>query len=253
MAEMTRDEKLLAKRFIDLSRQAQQKNIVVFSEFLNLNELNIFRRQGPELCCDFALSGGYELSERQMIAFLPDALCYTWKFPISCLKVTPVNKKFAEELSHRDVLGSLMNLGLERSRLGDILVDEHVIYVFCHEKNAKYIMEELTRIRHTTVCTKLAEPGEISLEPKRESGEGIITSNRLDSIIACLCKISRSQASQWIRGGRVFINNREILQTTYECKEQELISVRSLGRFRFLGCRGETRKGRMKIQYEKYI
>ena len=50
MAEMTRDEKLLAKRFIDLSRQAQQKNIVVFSEFLNLNELNIFRRQGPELC-----------------------------------------------------------------------------------------------------------------------------------------------------------------------------------------------------------
>lgn len=253
MAEMTRDEKLLAKRFIDLSRQAQQKNIVVFSEFLNLNELNIFRRQGPELCCDFTLSGGYELSERQMIAFLPDALCYTWKFPISCLKVTPVNKKFAEELSHRDVLGSLMNLGLERSRLGDILVDEHVIYVFCHEKNAKYIMEELTRIRHTTVCTKLAEPGEISLEPKKESGEGIITSNRLDSIIACLCKISRSQASQWIRGGRVFINNREILQTTYECKEQELISVRSLGRFRFLGCRGETRKGRMKIQYEKYI
>lgn len=253
MAEMTRDEKLLAKRFIDLSRQAQQKNIVVFSEFLNLNELNIFRRQGPELCCDFVLSGGYELSERQMIAFLPDALCYTWKFPVSCLKVTPVNKKFAEELSHRDVLGSLMNLGLERSRLGDILVDEHVIYVFCHEKNAKYIMEELTRIRHTTVCTKLAEPGEISLEPKKESREGIITSNRLDSIIACLCKISRSQASQWIRGGRVFINNREILQTTYECKEQELISVRSLGRFRFLGCRGETRKGRMKIQYEKYI
>lgn len=253
MAEMTRDEKLLAKRFIDLSRQAQQKNIVVFSEFLNLNELNIFRRQGPELCCDFTLSGGYEFSERQMIAFLPDALCYTWKFPVSCLKVTPVNKKFAEELSHRDVLGSLMNLGLERSRLGDILVDEHVIYVFCHEKNAKYIMEELTRIRHTTVCTKLAEPGEISLEPKKESGEGIITSNRLDSIIACLCKISRSQASQWIRGGRVFINNREILQTTYECKEQELISVRSLGRFRFLGCRGETRKGRMKIQYEKYI
>ncbi len=253
MAEMTRDEKLLAKRFIDLSRQAQQKNIVVFSEFLNLNELNIFRRQGPELCCDFALSGGYELSERQMIAFLPDALCYAWEFPITCLQISPTNKKFAEELSHRDVLGSLMNLGLERSRLGDILVDEHAIYVFCHEKNAKYIMEELTRIRHTTVCTKLAEPGEISLEPKKESGEGIITSNRLDSIIACLCKISRSQASQWIRGGRVFINNREILQTTYECKEQELISVRSLGRFRFLGCRGETRKGRMKIQYEKYI
>ena len=247
------EQELCRKKLIDLSKQADRKGIVLFSSFLNLDEQNIYHQARNVFATKTESSGGVPGAERQMIAFLPDALCYTWKFPISCLKVTPVNKKFAEELSHRDVLGSLMNLGLERSRLGDILVDEHVIYVFCHEKNAKYIMEELTRIRHTTVCTKLAEPGEISLEPKKESGEGIITSNRLDSIIACLCKISRSQASQWIRGGRVFINNREILQTTYECKEQELISVRSLGRFRFLGCRGETRKGRMKIQYEKYI
>ena len=250
---MEKEELLLAKRFADLSRQAQQKNIVVFSDFLNLNELNIFRQQIPELYSGYECFGGYGSSERQMVAFLPDALCYDWHFPIACLKLTPVNARFAENLSHRDVLGSLMNLGIERSRLGDILVDKALAYVFCHEKIAGYLMKNVTRIRHTTVLAEQAALEDVQIEPKKELAEGIITSNRLDSVIACICNISRNQASQWIRGGRVFINNRETLQATYVCKPQELISVRSIGRFQFLGSFGETRKGRLKIQYEKYI
>ncbi|MCI8484878.1 MAG: hypothetical protein HFH41_11155 [Lachnospiraceae bacterium] len=250
---MTRDETLLAKRFVDLSRQAQQKDIVVFSEFLNLNELNIFRQEASELYSDFKFYGGYESSERQMIAFLPDALCYTWNFPISCLKITPLNKKFAEKLNHRDVLGSLMNLGIERSKLGDILLEESTIYVFCHENIAEYIIEQLTCIRHTAVQTEQTLPDAINFQFQKETLEGIITSNRLDSVIACICKISRSQANQWISSGRVFINHKEILQITYQCHPQELISVRSFGRFRFLDCIGETRKGRLKIQYERYL
>ena len=250
---MTRDETLLAKRFIDLSRQAQQKDIVLFSDFLNLNEQNIFEQEISELYCGFEMSGGYKNSERQMIAFLPDALCYTWEYPVSCLKITPLNRKFADDLTHRDVLGSLMNLGIERSMLGDILVEDNVIYVFCQEKIADYILEELTRIKHTTVQLEKASASEVTIVPKTEALEGIITSNRLDSIIACICKISRSQANEWIRGGKVFINSRAVLNTTCECKPSDLISVRSVGRFLFQGTSGETRKGRLKIQYEKYI
>lgn len=244
---------IIARHLIDLSRQAQQKNIVLFSDFLNLNELNIFHRQSSELYSGFELYGGYELSERQMIAFLPDALCYAWKFPISCLKISPVSRKFAEKISHRDVLGSLMNLGIERSRLGDILVGEAESYVFCQENIAEYLRENLTRIRNTTVCAEPASSQEIHIAPRLEMAGGIITSNRLDSVIACLCKISRSQASQWIRGGKVFIGNKETLQVTYECRPGDLISVRSVGRFRFLDCQGETKKGRLKIQYERYL
>lgn len=250
---MTRDETLLAKRFVDLSRQSQQKNIVLFSEFLNLNELNIFQQEIPNLYSAYQIFGGYELSERQMVAFLPDALCYEWNYPIKCIKITPVNKKFAEELTHRDVLGSLMNLGIERRTLGDILVDESLIYVFCQNKIAEYIMEQLTRIRHTVVQTELASPDTVHIVPKCEHMEGIITSNRLDAVIACICKISRSQASGLVQGGKVFVNNKELLQTTYECSPDELISIRSIGRFRFLGCLGETKKGRLKIHYDKYV
>ena len=165
---MEKEELLLAKRFADLSRQAQQKNIVVFSDFLNLNELNIFRQQIPELYSGYECFGGYGSSERQMVAFLPDALCYDWHFPIACLKLTPVNARFAENLSHRDVLGSLMNLGIERSRLGDILVDKALAYVFCHEKIAGYLMENVTRIRHTTVLAEQVALEDVQIEPKKE-------------------------------------------------------------------------------------
>lgn len=250
---MTKEELLLAKRFVDLSRQAEQKDIVLFSDFLNLNELNIFRQGISELYSGYETFGGYELSERQMIAFIPDALCYAWDYPIACLKITPVNKKFAEILSHRDVLGSLMNLGIERSKLGDILVNEEEIYVFCLENIAGFLMDELTRIRHTVVKCEQIRQDSFTFELKKELVEGIITSNRLDNVIACVCKTSRSQASQWIKGGKVFLNNRQTLQTTVECKPGELISVRSVGRFRFLDSYGETRKGRLKIQYEKYL
>ncbi|MCI9081179.1 MAG: hypothetical protein HFI70_02455 [Lachnospiraceae bacterium] len=250
---MTKEETLLAKRFVDLSRQAQQKGIVIFSEFLNLNELNIFRQEISNLHSSYDIFGGYELSERQMIAFIPDALCYTWNYPISCLKITPVNKKFAEALSHRDVLGSFMSLGIERSKLGDILLDETVIYVFCQEKLADFFCSELTSIRHTTVKIEPFFPNDLNLLPKTETAEGVIASNRLDSIIACICKVSRSLASQWIKEGKVFLNNRETLHPSAECQAGTLISVRSIGRFRFLECLGETRKGRLKIKYDKYI
>ena len=251
---MTREETMLQKRLIDLSRQADNKGIITFSDFLNLNEQNIFHTCINELYSRYELHGGYDYAERQMIAFIPDALIFHTDVPIVCCKIQPLNQKFADNLSHRDILGSLMSLGIERSKIGDILVKNNQIFVFCHTSISAYIIEELTRIRHTSVIINLVAPEEIpDIRPTLESCEGIVTSNRLDSIIASMCRISRSQAADLIKKGAVFINGKEILSTSYGLKENEIISVRGTGRFRFGQTVGETRKGRMKIQYEKYI
>lgn len=251
---MTREEELLARRLLDLSRQAYQKGITVFSDFLNLNEQNIFHtRCIPELYTSFALSGGYDYAERQMIAFLPDALVFPIEYPFVCCKMEPLNRKFADELSHRDVLGSLMSLGIERNKIGDILIKDNLIYVFCHKTISDFIMDELTRIRHTTVTISLTESETLDIRPDTEQCEGIITSNRLDGLLAAMCRLSRSQAAELIKKGCVFINGKETLSSSYACKPGEIISVRGIGRFRFGQTSGETRKGRIKIQYEKYV
>lgn len=110
---MNKEDQFLSRRFIDLSRQAFQKNIVVFSDFLNMYEISLLYRWEKEYAVSFSLYGGYENAERQMVSFQPDALYYEWDYPIFCLKFSPQNARFADHaLSHRDVLGALMHLGM---------------------------------------------------------------------------------------------------------------------------------------------
>lgn len=246
------EEQLLKKRFLDLSKQADRKGIVTFSDFLNSNEQNIFHQIENTLFSNFELNGGYENAERQMVAFLPDALYYEWDFPYSCIKIEPAYPKFADKLNHRDILGAVMNLGIERAKTGDILLKDNTAYLFCCESVKDYILQELDRIKHTVVKLSETELAHFSIQPDFAYLSGIITSNRLDAVVACICKISRSAASGMIANGKVFIGGREILHNTYVCKEQDVISIRSYGKYIFDSVSGETKKGRININYRKY-
>ena len=138
---MDQEAEYLKKRLMDLSKRADDKNIVTFSNFLNLNELNIFHQISKELSSSFEVFGGYDYAERQMVAFLPDALYYVWEYPIHALRFTPSHPKFAEALTHRDVLGALMNLGIRREMLGDILFLSDGIVVFCIDSVTDYLIQ----------------------------------------------------------------------------------------------------------------
>ena len=125
------EQELCRKRLLDLSRQADRKGIVLFSDFLNLNEQNIFHSLQKELYTTAELSGGFEQAERQMVAFHPDALAFTWDYPIDCIRLEPKAVKFSEDLTHRDYLGAILNLGVDRSVVGDILIEDHTASFFC--------------------------------------------------------------------------------------------------------------------------
>ena len=247
------EEVLLKKRFIDLSRLAERRGIVTFSNFLNLNELNMFHQVRADLVTTYQLSGGYEFAERQMIAFIPDALYYEWQFPIVCLRFFPTYPKFAEELTHRDVLGALMNLGIERSRIGDIKLDGQNYYIFCEESISAYLLSELGQIRHTMVTGEQIEPENYQIEQKFEQMEGIVASARLDNIVSFATGKSRSQSVILIQSQKVFVNERIVSSNAYDCKDQDVISIRGFGKFIYEGSGGETRKGRTKIKMKKYI
>ena len=112
---MEKDDFFL-KRIRELANLSYQRDIVTFSDFLNLNEQNMvssLKRQFPQIVME--IFGGYENAERQMVAFHPDALAFTWEYPIDCLKIEPKAIKFSESLTHRDYLGALLNLGIELS------------------------------------------------------------------------------------------------------------------------------------------
>lgn len=251
---MNREEELFQKRLLDLARQADNRGIVTFTDFMNLNELNIFHSSAKELSfVKWQLFGGYEFAERQIAAFIPDALCYEWVYPLSCVKIIPLNEKYADTLNHRDYLGAILNLGIDRSKIGDILTDGTHAYVFCLEKIADFLCNELTRVKHTTVALFTVSPQEMDYEPKYELIKGSVASVRLDSLLSLAFGSSRSRLTELIESGRVFVNGRLVTSNGCKIKEQDIISARGMGRFRYLGSTSQTRKGRLFVELEKYI
>jgi RNA-binding protein YlmH len=251
---MLKEEVLLQKRLIELSKIAYQRDIVTFSDFLNLNELNILHTTPKsELHTRYVTFGGYEFSERQMVAFLPDALCYEYEYPISILKISPLQKKFSEKLSHRDYLGSILNLGIERSKMGDILVEDDYAIMFVHESLQSFMIEEVTRIRHTSVMVTPLQNQEFHYIPKVEEIKGSISSVRLDSLLALAFHSSRSKLVAFIEGGKVFVNGKLVISNGYQVKENDIISVRGLGRFRYKEMTNQTKKGRCFVTIELYV
>ena len=230
-------EEFFIKRIRELATLSYRRDIVTFSDFLNLNEQNIVnnrKNQIPGVVTE--CFGGYEQAERQMIAFHPDALAFTWEYPITCLKVEPKARKFSEDLGHRDYLGAVLNLGIERSVIGDILIQEHTAWIFCHNKIADFLVDNLEHIP----------------EPEFQEINGTCASVRLDALIGLAFQASRSSMVSFIENGQVFVNGKLITSNGYEPKEGDIISVRGKGRFIFDGVSRQTKKGRNSVKLLRY-
>ena len=237
-----------------MARTAYQRGIAVFSDFLNLNELNIFQSlRGEFSYLETETFGGYELAERQIAVFRPEAPVFYADYPVKCLKITPLNAKFAEDLNHRDYLGAVLNLGIDRACLGDILVEEDAAYLFCLERMAGFIRDNLIRIRHTSVYVEQVEAENFHYEPKYKEVSGTVASVRLDKLLALAFNASRSSLTGLIEGGKDFVNGKLVTSNGYEPKEGDLISVRGMGRFRFRETGGQSKKGREYVILWRYI
>lgn len=189
---MNKEEVLFCKHMQDLAKSSYLKNIPVFSDFLSMNELSLLYSLESKLSgVRVETYGGYEFAERQMAKFVSDALFYDCSYPIKMLKIAPAHKKFAEALSHRDYLGSILGLGLERNVLGDLVLKDQSCYVYCHERIAEFLLSELTKVKHTFVTvSECRDDMEVQLELKEV--RGIVSSLRVDAVIAMVYQLSRS-------------------------------------------------------------
>lgn len=248
------EDKLFRARMKELAQASFSQNRYTFSHFLSVAELTELYDMAPLLeYVDYDTFGGNPCCERQMVRFGSERMFgYEEPFPIAVLRIEPLMSKFAEELGHRDYLGALMNLGIERDVMGDILIRDKSAYVFCMDNIAGYIQENLERIRHTNVKVSLAE-GEIdALSPRLKEMEILVSSPRFDAVIAAACKLSRSAALQLFRDKKVVLQGRICENNSMILKEEDIFSVRGYGKFVYKGCGNQTRKGRIYVRLEQY-
>lgn len=250
---MTKEEQMLYKHLKDLAQTCSKRDICVFSDFLTLNEQNIFLSDisgMPQV--EIELTGGYEYAERKLICFSPVGAWCKIPAPLSLVRVKPVQQKFAESLSHRDYLGAVLNLGIERCKIGDLLVEEDGCAIICMEQMATLIASELTRIRHTTVTCQIEDFNNIDYKPKFIDITGTVSSLRLDAIIALVFKGSRSKMIGFIESEKVFVNGKCITSNSFQLKEGDIISVRGLGKFIYNNIVTKTKKDRLLISVKKF-
>ena len=183
----------------------------------------------------------------------PDEMGYEAPFPITCVKISPLQQKFADELSHRDILGAVMHLGIERGQTGDILTVGKAAYLFCTPAMGEYICRELTRVRHTTVSCCITDKLPETAETHYESVTVQAASERIDGIIAKLYHISRGECLALFRAGKIALNGAVTENSSAQLKTGDVVSVRGCGKFRYAGITGTTRKGNQIIEVEKYV
>ncbi len=252
---MNNEEELLVKRFRELATKSQSSLYFIFTDFLGLSELSLLNEvisSMPHL--SYKAHGGLDGAERVMVRFgSEDDIGYDQPFPILCLKIEPVLQKFADRLTHRDFLGALLNLGIERSVMGDILIRDNVGYVLVKEDIAEYITRELTRVKRTSVkvsiCDELPEGALYRLEEKsiQLSGE------RLDAAVAKVFCLSRDDALTLFRKKLVFVGGKCCENNSQRPKENDVVSVRGYGRFIYCGQYSTSKKGKLNVLVKLYV
>ncbi len=249
-----KDLQRLQKRLLELAERSYNQNIYTFTAFLGLSEQQAFYEiQRKVAYAGYGMEGGSPLCERRIIRFgLPDMLGYEEAYPIKCLRIEPQAPKFAESLSHRDFLGAIMNLGIERDTVGDIFVEDKAAVVFCLDSIADYLIENLEQVRHTRVGCTAADAAEQLSSPEKEQVSLSVTSARIDTVISKLYNIARSQSVELFKSGRVYVNGRLTENNSYALKTGDGVTVRGFGRFYYIGELGQTRKGKIRAGVEVY-
>ena len=252
---MNREDELLIKRINELAAKCYGSSRFIFTDFLNPSEISLILNNERDInYVEHKFYGGTEQCERQMLRFgSADMLGYEEEFHISCVVEEPMAKKFADELVNRDFLGSLMNLGIDRSTIGDIFIKEKTGYIFCVDRIAEYIAENLEKVKHTNVKCRVEKGNIDAIQPELKPVETVVSSERIDAIIAKVYGMSRSQGIEYFRQKKVFVNGRVMENNSYVLKENDIVSVRGFGKFIFDGLMKETKKGRMRVRISVYM
>ncbi|MCR5416455.1 MAG: hypothetical protein K6E79_06645 [Pseudobutyrivibrio sp.] len=253
---MNDDDILLYKRLIELSNRAYQNNIYTFSDFLSLSQQDVLYQAARDkgfAPISYDLFGGYENCERKMVRFGSEKdFGYEVDYPIVCIKVEPLAKKFAKEYTHRDYLGSLMSLGIDRKKFGDIFVDGMDAYIYADESTADYLMENFVSVGRNSIKCSISELPESYIREALKEITIQVASPRVDAVIAKVYNLSRKDTIPYFMEKKVSVNGHIVENNDKTLSEGDTVSVRGFGKFNYVRQGGVSKKGKLHMDIEVF-
>ena len=265
---MSDAQKLLASRASDYLRQADRGELVC-GNFLTPQEaaytLSVMRE--ARATERVFLFGGYAEAERKRVFVLPSFLS---EFEGSCeerarlyfpeelseaVKAIKITGSGFRNLTHRDYLGSILSLGIERPTVGDVVVlDDHSAVVFCTEKIFGYLMSGIERIASdkVSVC-EFVPDSDFAAKREFQPIRDTVASTRLDCVVGALTNLAREKAQTLIRSGLCEVNYLPEQRVDVQVKTPCVITLRGYGKYNVLDFDGETKRGRLRLVAQKYV
>ena len=253
------EDKILLSFILDKIKFSETKNKIEYTNFLDIHQISFVETFLKKIKFEnYILWGGYEEAERKILIVYPEKLDeimieknYTKIMGVIRIKL-PENE-YGKYL-HRNYLSAVIKLGLEREKVGDILVKKEGADIIVLNESKKFLMQELPMLKRFENSTITDEKIEqlIKVEVKKELIKIIVPSLRMDNFVSDLAKTSRNKAVEIIKNERVFINGKAETKTSKSIKINDIITIRGKGRFVVKNFIGTTRGGRTIVEIEKF-
>lgn len=253
-------DKLLISKVKDKIKFCETKNKIQTTDFLDQMEQKIVEKYlRTQKISNYFYTGGFEEAERKILILYPEKLenmlsNIDLNEYINVIRIILPNEMNGE-YSHRNYLGGLMKLGIAREKVGDILVDDNGADILVSPEVLKFLLtniSSLTRFSKSKI-EKIELKDLRKIEVKKEIITITIPSMRLDNIVAELAKCSRGKANEILEQERVLVNYEIVTKSSKEIKEKDTITIRGKGRVVIKNIVGNSRKGRLFVEVEKFI
>lgn len=248
----TPEEQIFCKQVLTLAARSEKTTRPCFSSFLDERQQQLAEAQlAASDATRHLFFGGFSGAERKVLCVYLDEPPETWEWPFCVVRLRW--KAGGASLTHRDYLGALMGLGIERRCLGDLLLCDDGAYLFVVSAQAQTVCDELTSVGrvsvNASVCSELPQSHELP-QPRQRTIN--VASLRVDAVLAAALHVSRGEASALVTSGKVMVSHLEVDNPSFLMEEGDSLTVRGVGKFRLQQIGGESKKGRLFLTLLQY-
>lgn len=254
------EDRIILAQILDKIKFVKSRNKIENTDFLNMYQIDLVENFLKKIkYTKYILFGGYDTAERKILILYPEKfdikmLEKNYNKIVRTIRIELLDKK-DEKLSHRNYLGGLIKLGIERDKIGDILVEENGADIVVINSVSRFLVQELpmlTRFKNSKISEKDIEQLR-KVEQTTEEIKIIVPSLRLDNFVSDLARTSRNRAVEIIKNERVFVNGQNELKLSKQIKKGDTITIRGKGRFIIKDFTGTTRNGRTIVLVERFV
>ena len=245
-------ERFLVKRAKEMALAAFYGRVRT-TGFLSEREQQLVQEGVNQAQGNVAFYGGYPQAQRKMALFSSNENMGTEQYVIALMEIKP-QAGHHKALTHRDYMGSVLGLGIERDCVGDFLMQEQGVLCYVQEQIVPLLEQELIQVGRVSVtCRKIDQAETPALQLQMQEKTAFVASLRVDAVLTTLLHISRAKAASLIQAGQVSINDILVLKTHETLFEQDIIRVRGYGKFCFKEIGKQSKKGRTFITYCQFM